>query len=280
MTLQRTLYGALPQHLLSRLGGWLARRRWGGLSHLFIGWFVRHYGVDLGEALHTRAADYPSFADFFTRELRAGMRGWPEAQDAVASPVDGVVSQAGPIEDGRLIQAKGLDYPLSTLLGSNAAPYAGGRFATLYLRPRDYHRVHAPVAGRLLRIRHIPGRLWPVRPWAVASVAGLFAENERVVLEFETRHGPCTLVMVGALMVGSMETVITGPVRSGRRQPAVWNLETAPREFTRGEEVGRFNFGSTVILAFGPDAVEWDTGALSPEREVRLGQPIGSLLSR
>lgn len=280
MTLQRTLYGALPQHLLSRLGGWMARRRWGGLSRLFIRWFVHHYGADLHEALSPRTADYPSFAAFFTRELRAGVRAWPKTGDAVASPVDGVTSRAGDLRDGRLIQAKGIDYPLEALLGSDPGPYAGGRFATLYLRPQDYHRVHIPVTGRLLRIRHIPGRLWPVRPWAVAGIEGLFARNERLVLEFDGHCGPYALVMVGALMVGGMETVVTGAVRSGRGQPAVWNLESAHREFERGEEIARFNFGSTVILVFGPEALEWDAEALAPGREVRLGQPIGRLLSR
>lgn len=280
MNLQRALYGALPQHLLSRCGGWMARRRWGPLTTLFIRWFAAHYGVDLGEALRPRPADYASFASFFARELRPGARRWPEAAGAVASPVDGASIRAGRIEDGTLIQAKGIAYPLADLLGTDPGDYAGGHFATLYLRPQDYHRVHAPVAGRLLRIRHLPGRLWPVRPWAVASVRGLFAQNERVILEFSTQAGPCALVLVGALMVGSMETVITGPIRGGRGEPATWNLEAAPREFERGEEIGRFNFGSTVAMVFGPGAVEWDEAALEPARDVRLGQPIGRLLSR
>jgi len=280
MNLQSTLYGALPQHLLSRCGGWMARRRWGPLTTLFIRWFVRHYGVNLDEALHTRAADYASFAGFFARELQADARHWPSAGKTVASPVDGVTSRAGRLDGTSLIQAKGIDYSLQALLGGEIQPYADGRFATLYLRPQDYHRVHAPIAGRLLRIRHLPGRLWPVRPWAVADIDGLFAQNERVVLEFTSRAGPYALVMVGALMVGSMETVLTGPIRGGRRQPDAWNLETASREFERGEEIGRFNFGSTVILVFGPNALDWDAAALAPEREVRLGQPIGTLVSR
>jgi len=280
MNLQRLLFGALPQHLLSRCGGWMASRRWGALSVLFIRWFVRHYGVDLREAAHPQTTDYASFADFFARELRPGVRTWPASETVIASPVDGVASQAAKLTGTTLIQAKGIDYALETLLGCDTRHYAGGHFATLYLRPQDYHRVHAPVAGRLKRIRHIPGRLWPVRPWAVASVAGIFVHNERVVLEFETRADPCAVVMVGALMVGSMETVVTGPVRGGRHQPNEWNLETATREFERGEEIGRFNFGSTVILVFGPNALEWDSAALAPARELRLGQSIGTLLSR
>ncbi len=280
MNLQRALYGTLPQHLLSRCGGWTARRRWGPLTTLFIRWFVGRYGVDLSEALHPQPADYPSFASFFARELRPEARRWPEAENAVASPVDGASIRAGRIEGGTLIQAKGIDYALADLLGSDPRNYTGGHFATLYLRPQDYHRVHIPVAGRLLRIRHLPGRLWPVRPWAVDSIEGLFVQNERVVLEFSTKGGPCALVMVGALMVGGMETVITGPIRGGRGEPAIWNLEAAPREFERGEEIGRFNFGSTVVVVFGPGAVQWDDAVLAPDHEVRLGQPIGTLLSR
>ena len=280
MNLQRTLYGALPQHLLSRCGGWMACRKWGPLTTLFIRWFVRHYGVNLDEARFTRASDYPSFAGFFGRELQDGARHWPSSAYAVASPVDGVTSRAGRLDGTSLVQAKGIDYSLQALLGGDIEPYAGGHFATLYLRPQDYHRVHAPLAGRLLRIRHLPGRLWPVRPWAVTGVDGLFTQNERVVLEFTSRAGPCALVMVGALMVGSMETVITGPIRGGRREPDAWNLETAHREFERGEEIGRFNFGSTVILVFAPGALDWDEAALVPEREVRLGQPIGTIATR
>lgn len=280
MNLQRLLFGALPHHLLSRCGGWMARRRWGALSTHFIRWFVHHYGADLSEAARPQATDYASFGDFFARELRPGVRTCPASETAIASPVDGVTSQAAALTGTTLIQAKGINYSLETLLGCPAHAYNGGHFATLYLRPQDYHRVHAPVAGRLMRIRHIPGRLWPVRPWAVASVDGLFAQNERVVLEFETRAGPCAVVMVGALMVGSMDTVVTGLIRGGRHQPNEWNLETATREFERGEEIGRFNFGSTVILVFGPNALEWDNASLVPEREIRLGQSIGTLLSR
>jgi phosphatidylserine decarboxylase len=255
----------------------MAHRRWGLITTSFIRWFVRHYGVNLSEATHPQASDYANFGAFFARALRTDARSWPTSETVVASPVDGVTSRAARLTDTTLIQAKGIDYSLGTLLASSAHPYADGHFATLYLRPQDYHRVHAPLAGRLTHIRHIPGRLWPVRPWAVAGVAGLFAQNERVVLEFSAPTGPYALIMVGALMVGSMETVVTGSIGGNRHQPSVWNLEATQREFSRGEEIGRFNFGSTVILVFGVNALEWDNAALTPGREVRLGQPIGML---
>ncbi len=255
----------------------MAHRRWGPITTGFIRWFGRHYGVNLSEAAHPQTSDYTSFSAFFTRALKVDARSWPTSETVVASPVDGVTSRAARLTNTTLIQAKGIDYSLDTLLASSAHPYADGHFATLYLRPQDYHRVHAPLAGRLTHIRHIPGRLWPVRPWAVAGVAGLFAQNERVVLEFSAPTGPYALIMVGALMVGSMETVVTGPIGGNRHQPSVWNLETTQREFSRGEEIGRFNFGSTVILVFGVNALEWDNTALTPGREVRLGQPIGRL---
>jgi phosphatidylserine decarboxylase len=265
----------LPQRALSRCGGWMARRRWGLLSRLFIRWFVRHYRVRLDEAARDTIGEYTSFADFFTRSLREGVRTWPTAPTTLGSPVDGVVSQLDRITDGQLIQAKDIDYPLADLLGGDPAPYLGGSFTTLYLRPQDYHRVHVPMDGQLKSIRHLPGRLWPVRPWAVAGIPGLFSRNERVVLEFSGKTGPWALIMVGAMMVGSMETVVTGPIRGGSGAPTRWNFEATACEFRRGDEIGRFNFGSTVILVFGPGQVTWNLESLAPGHEIRLGQPLG-----
>ncbi len=256
----------------------MARRRWGLLTRLFTRWFIRHYRVRLDEAARDSIGEYTSFADFFTRGLCAGARSWPSESIALGSPVDGVVSQLDRITDERLIQAKGIEYPLADLLRGDPARYLGGSFATLYLRPQDYHRVHMPTDARLTGIRHIPGRLWPVRPWAVSTVPGLFARNERVVLEFEGQAGPWAMVLVGAMMVGSMETVVTGPIRRGRGQPSRWNLESTACEFRRGDEIGRFNFGSTVILVFGPGQVAWNRERLEAGREIRLGQPLGHLV--
>ena len=227
------------------------------------------------EAAAADIRQYASFSEFFVRALRSDARRWPDAPTTIASPVDGTASQAGTLQAGMLLQAKGIDYPLQDLLGDDPGAYLGGGFATLYLRPRDYHRVHMPVAGRLTGVRHLPGRLWPVRPWAVSHVPGLFTRNERLVLEFLGLAGPWALILVGALMVGSMETVVTGSVRSGRGNPLRWNLEAAPRHFERGDEIARFHFGSTVILVFGPAQVAWDADILAPGCEVRLGQSIG-----
>ncbi|MGH8274614.1 MAG: archaetidylserine decarboxylase [Gammaproteobacteria bacterium] len=275
MNLRRGLYTVLPQHGLSRLGAWAARLRAGPLTTAFIRWFVHHYGVNIIEAVEPDPRAYRSFNAFFTRALATGARAQPEDPTALACPVDGVMSACGMIETDSLIQAKGIAYSTQALLGSkeSAARYRDGRFATLYLRPCDYHRVHMPFAGKLQRIRHIRGRLWPVRPWAVEQIPGLFARNERAVLEFETRAGPCALIMVGALMVGGLETVVTGPIRRGRTEPDSWNLEAAPRHFERGEEIGRFNFGSTVILLFPPGGSTFDA-VLVPGSELRLGQTI------
>lgn len=250
--------------------------RGGPLTAAFIRRFVHRYGVNLDEAAESDPRAYPNFNAFFTRALRDGARPLPADPAAVACPVDGVVSAAGSITHDTLIQAKGMGYLTTALLGNaqSATLYANGTYATLYLRPRDYHRVHAPLAGRLERIHHIPGRLWPVRPWAVERIPGLFTRNERLVLEFSSADGRYALVMVGALLVGGLETVITGPVRRGRREPASWNLEAAPRQFERGEEIGRFNFGSTVILLF-PESSANLHPALTTGAELRLGQTLG-----
>lgn len=277
MKLQTAFYGALPQHLLSRCGGWMARRRWGPLTVLFIRWFARHYGVNMDEADEPRASAYACFDEFFTRALRKEVRHWSGGGDTVASPVDGVVSLAGEIRANTLVQAKQIDYPLEQLLGGDPDRYRGGHFATLYLRPRDYHRVHMPIGGQLTGIRHLHGRLWPVRPWAVDDVRSLFARNERIVMEFSGKHGPWAMVMVGALMVGGMETVVTGRIRGRRGEPTRWNLETASCTFAQGEEIGRFHFGSTVILVLGPGQANWDMAVLRTGRDVLLGQAIGHL---
>lgn len=277
-SLRRGYYAALPHHLLSRLGAFAARLRGGPLTTVFIRWFARHYGVNLGEAAEPDPRAYASFASFFTRALADGARPQPTALDAVTSPVDGVVSACGNLHDDTLLQAKGIDYSAARLLGSAdaAARYRDGCFVTLYLRPCDYHRVHAPVTGTLRHIRHICGGLWPVRPWAVAGVDGLFVRNERVALEFDTSSGPYALVMVGALMVGGLETRVTGPIRRGRKRPSEWNLEATEATFERGEEVGRFNFGSTVILLFPKGQANFSP-TLAPGQELHLGQYLGSI---
>jgi len=266
----------LPHHLLSRLAGGIADCSFRPLKNLLIRSFVQIYGVDLSEAARTFPEEYATFNDFFTRELREGVRPLPEDRKAIASPVDGRISQAGELLSGRwLIQAKGIDYPVEELLADRdwAAAFRGGCFVTLYLSPRDYHRVHMPVPGRLVEMVHVPGRLFGVGPWTVENLPRLFTRNERVIALFETEAGPMALVMVGALIVGSIATVWHGVVTppSGR-SVGRWSYAEGPR-FERGAEVGRFRVGgSTVILLFAPDRVSLTRGEGEP---VRMGQELG-----
>ena len=240
---------------------------------------MRHYGIDLAEAAEHDLERYATFNAFFTRALREGARPIAPETDALSSPVDGAVSQIGVIDGGALVQAKGMSYSVAALLGGEerAAQFAGGSFATLYLSPRDYHRIHMPVDGVLLETAYIPGRLFSVAAGTVRTIPNLFARNERMAAIFATPAGPMALVMVGALNVGSIETVWSGevtprPVRAPETLPYV----KGDVHLARGEEMGRFNLGSTVILLFSRDRVEW-RGDLAPESRVRVGERIGGL---
>ena len=270
----------LPHHLLSGVVRSITRWRAGWLKNLLINAFIRHFRVDMSEALLPSPADYPDFNQFFTRALRPDVRPQPVDADIIACPVDGCISQIGRIEDGRLYQAKGRYYSLAALLGGareRAAPFQGGRFVTLYLAPRDYHRIHMPCHGRLTETVFIPGRLFSVAPHTTRAIANLFVRNERQANLFESPAGPFAVVMVGAIFVASMETRWEGVIRPAGttvrhidyRKPAA-----NPVELQRGEELGRFNMGSTVILLFGPGQVKW-LAELHAERHVRVGQPLG-----
>jgi len=270
-----------PHHLVSRLAGRLADSRMPGLKNRLIGNFVRNYGVNMGEALLEDPLAYESFNAFFTRALKAEAR--PLAGDAggVLSPVDGSVSQAGAIERGRIFQAKGHSYSLTELLGGDperAAPFLGGSFATLYLSPSDYHRVHMPAAGTLREMVHVPGRLFSVNPLTARHVPGLFARNERVACLFDSeRHGPMALVLVGAMIVASIETIWAGRVAPHQRRvrSTRYGAQAAePLRLDKGAEMGRFLLGSTVIVLFGPGRVRWADTAL-PGRSVRMGELLG-----
>ncbi len=267
----------LPHHLLSRAIGHLARCRNPWIKNLLIDGFRRLYHVDLSLAVESDPHAYPDFNAFFTRALRADARPLPSAETAVVSPVDGRISQAGVMHDGHLLQAKGREYSLTQLLGSVelADRFQGGNYATIYLSPRDYHRIHMPLCGRLQRMVHIPGRLFSVSPATARVIPGLFARNERVVCLFETEAGPMILVLVGAIFVASIETVWAGVVTPPRGREVVQREygDDAP-ELERGAEMGRFNMGSTVILLFGPRQVEW-CQACQPDAVVRMGQQIG-----
>jgi phosphatidylserine decarboxylase len=276
----------LPQHGLSRLMLKLTRWRLGPLTTWMIRRFVAHFEVNMDEAAAPALAAYPSFNAFFTRALAATARPLPATPGLLVSPVDAKVSAAGRIDGERLLQCKGQWFSLPDLLGDAhmARFFADGSFATLYLSPRDYHRIHMPLDGRLREMRHVPGRLFSVNPTTVARVPGLFARNERVVLLFDTALGPLALVLVGAIFVGCIETVwsgvVTPPPRHSGRAGAGVSRTLYPADagvaLARGEELGRFNMGSTVILLL-PAKVGALFSALQPGASVRCRAPFASV---
>lgn len=272
---------ALPHHLLSRLMMALTRCRSRVLKDSLIRWFLRRYQVDLGLAEGGDPSAYRDFNSFFTRALREGARPVADSPGDLACPVDGTVSQAGQIRGEQLFQAKGRDYDLVRLLGGDEArarPFRGGSFATLYLSPRDYHRIHMPLAGVLREMVCVPGRLFSVNPRTTRLVPGLFTRNERVATLFETAAGPMALVLVGAVFVGCIETVWHGVVTPpSARDVRVWTYADRPIRLEKGEEMGRFNMGSTVIALFGPGAVQW-AAALQPGAAVVMGKKMGQVV--
>lgn len=271
----------IPQHLLSRGMHWLTRRQAGWLKDAVISRFIRGFGVDMQQAMQPDARRYASFNAFFTRQLHPDARPICGSADCIASPVDGTVSQLGRIDNGRLFQAKGHDFGLTDLLGgqtTDSAAFENGNFATLYLSPRDYHRIHMPLDARLQRMIYIPGRLFAVKPSTVRSVPGLFARNERIVCLFDSSAGPMAVVLVGAIFVGSIETVWSGELTPARRRVTTdWNYHDKPVEFRKGDEFARFNMGSTAILLLGPDRCDW-SAALAPGSTVRMGEQIASII--
>ena len=263
----------LPKQALTRLAGSLARRQAGALTTWAIRRFIARYGVDMAEAAHPDPAAYASFNDFFTRPLKAGAR--PQASADWTCPVDGAISQFGPIAGDQVFQAKGHAYSTTALVGGDAAlaaEFQDGHFATLYLSPRDYHRIHMPRGGRLRRMIHVPGDLFSVNPTTARGVPGLFARNERVVCVFDGDRGPFVMVLVGATIVGSMATVwhgVVNPPRPGHLRD--WTYADQVIELAQGAEMGRFLLGSTVVMLFprGPLAFnpQW-----APARPIRLGE--------
>ena len=267
----------LPKRALTSLAGRFASARAGTRTTAAIRRFVARYKVDMSEAENPDIASYATFNDFFTRALRTGAR--PIADAPAVCPVDGAVSQFGRIDRDQIFQAKGHRYSTTALLGGDAqeaARFADGSFATIYLSPRDYHRIHMPCDGRLRRMIYVPGTLFSVNPLTARGVPGLFARNERVVCLFDTPLGSMALVLVGATIVGSMATVWHGTVNpprtAGLRQ---WAYEDGPEVLLRkGEEMGRFMLGSTVVLLFEPGALRF-ADTWEPARAVRLGEPMG-----
>ncbi|ABA59342.1 Phosphatidylserine decarboxylase [Nitrosococcus oceani ATCC 19707] len=273
----------LPQRTLSQLMYRLTRHRIVWLTGLQIRLFARIFGVNLKEAEFSSPKDYPHFNAFFTRALGKEARPIADSADAVVSPVDGCISQLGSLTDDRLLQAKGWSYNLVELLGgskSRAAPFRGGQFATLYLSPKDYHRIHMPLAGHLREMTYLPGRLFSVSPKTVNGIHNLFARNERVVNVFDTEAGPLAMVLVGAIFVGSIETVWAGQITPPYRHQPHHQLYEGEKAISlaKGQEMGRFNMGSTVILIFPPDTIHWQS-ELQAEMPVRMGQPLGQLIT-
>jgi len=273
----------LPHHALSRIVQWGARCRHFPLQKSITRWFIRHYKVDMSEALQPDPVAYPDFNSFFTRALRPEARPIVQGSGQISCPADSAISQLGDIQVAHIFQAKGHTYSLVELLGGSeerAQPFLGGRFATTYLSPGDYHRVHMPLSGRLIEMTYIPGRLFSVAPDYTESVPRLFARNERVVCVFQTEAGPMAVILVGAIFVGSIETVWAGEITPPRAKDIKVTRYTAGDDvikLERGEEMGRFNMGgSTIIVLFGPARVKWQSG-LGPEMRVQFGQLFGSV---
>ncbi|MES2716592.1 MAG: archaetidylserine decarboxylase [Pseudomonadota bacterium] len=271
----------LPKQALTLLAGAVARRRGGGFTTALIRRFVARYGVDMAEAAEPDTAAYASFNDFFTRALKPGAR--PLATAPLLCPVDGSISQFGPVVQGQVFQAKGHQYSATALVGGDAAlaaPFADGAFATLYLSPRDYHRIHMPCAGTLRRMLHVPGDLFSVNPTTARGVPGLFARNERVVCVFDDDAGrPFVLVLVGATIVGSMATVwhgLVNPPRPGTVR--AWHYRDQPLRLAQGAEMGRFLLGSTVVMLFSSAQMQGlrFNPAWAPGGAIRMGEVMAS----
>ena len=274
-------FSVLPQYLLPKkaltaFGGWVATRRWGRLTIRLIAWFVKKYRVNMAEAAEPDLAAYPCFNDFFTRALAPGAR--PLADSTWVCPVDGAISQFGAIAQDQIFQAKGHAYSTTALVGGDAAlaaQFENGSFATIYLSPRDYHRIHMPCDGRLTRMVYVPGDLFSVNPTTARGVPGLFARNERVVCVFDTDHGPLVLTLVGATIVGSMATVWHGVVNPPRLpQVTEWHYDSGAVTLRQGDEMGRFLLGSTVVMLWPQGTLDWNPMWQSGA-PVRLGESMG-----
>lgn len=272
----------MPKHLLSRLVGSLASAQAGGLTTGLIKLFIKQYNVNMDEALHSEPEHYKSFNEFFTRELKPDARPMNAAQNQLAIPVDGAVSQLGDIKHDSIFQAKGHDYSLTTLLGGKpevAAPFKDGKFATIYLSPKDYHRIHMPLDGTLTDMLYVPGELFSVSPLTAQRVPGLFARNERVVAIFDTEIGKFAMVLVGATIVASIETKWAGTVSPPTgKNVQHWQYPSTGEHavfLQKGEEMGLFKLGSTIVACFEADKLEFaDLGEGDP---TRLGEIFATI---
>jgi len=267
----------IPQHGLSRLVYKLTRIQTPWFKNWSINWFIKRFNVDMSLAVEAEPEAYKDFNSFFTRSLRQETR--PVCEQGICSPVDGTISQLGQINDSTIMQAKNHDYDLTALLGGSAtlaSNFIDGHFCCIYLSPRDYHRIHMPINGSLREMTYVPGKLYSVNTYTAETVPGLFAINERVINIFDTALGPFALIQVGAINVGSMETVWHGMVTPPYgKEITTWHYEKQTIELKRGEEMGRFNMGSTVILLFTKDNIQWLETMVATE-EIRMGQHLAN----
>lgn len=270
----------LPKHLLSRLVGKLASAEAGALTQFLIKTFIKAFDINMQEARDESPAAYKTFNEFFTRPLKDGIRPIVEGDNILCHPVDGTVSQFGDIIGDKVFQAKGHDFSLTTLLGGKpeiAECFKGGKFATIYLAPSDYHRIHMPISGKLTDTLHVPGELFSVNPLTAQNVPGLFARNERVVTLFDTSVGKVALVLVGATIVASIETVWSGNITPpAGKYVQHWQHNKEDLQIEKGAEMGRFKLGSTVVLCFEANKIEFED--LSAGDVTRLGQALASVL--
>ncbi|MFK0573992.1 archaetidylserine decarboxylase [Endozoicomonas sp.] len=277
-TIPPYLQKILPHQLINHLAYSLAEKQWPWLKNRLISDFITKNNIDMSEALYENPEDYRSFNDFFTRPLKKDARPLPEDPGLISSPVDGTISQIGRIENGRVIQAKQHNYSLTALLAGNhklASTFNDGLFSTIYLSPGDYHRVHMPVTGTLKQMIYVPGSFYSVNPGSTDRIQGLYALNERVISIFDTDFGEMAVIMVGAMVVGSMETVWAGQVKPQIRK--ITRIFYENRSFTleRGDEMGRFKLGSTVIVLFANPETQW-FGHCHPGNKIRMGEAMGS----
>lgn len=270
----------LPQHALSRLAGWVAETEISWIKQPFIQWFIQRYKVDMSIAAHPDPNSYRHFNDFFTRALADGQRPICDAHDAIACPADGHISQLGKINNGQIFQAKGHEYSLLELVGGSnsiAKQFVDGHFATIYLSPKDYHRVHMPLSGTLQTMIHVPGELFSVNDTTAENVPRLFARNERVVALFETDAGPMVVILVGAMIVASIETSWAGLVAPVKKTVQTTHYQKSTEvTIQKGEELGRFKLGSTAIVLFGKEVASWQE-SLEAGSSVTMGEKMGTL---
>ena len=271
----------LPKRWLSLLMGKLAVITYPPFKDWFIGWFIRRYQVDMSLALESDPRKYQHFNHFFTRVLRPGVRSIVSDPKQMACPVDGTISQIGRLKQERILQAKGKTYTLNTLLAGNddlTKTFHNGHFATIYLAPKDYHRIHLPLSGRLVEMTYVPGQLFSVNPTTAANVDDLFARNERVIAIFDTAIGKMAVILVGAMIVGSMRTTWHGQVTPPHGKTiTTWTYDDQHIAYSKGDEIGYFQMGSTVIVLFEQDCIDWQA-SLQADSAVILGQAMAKLL--